>query len=67
LQKYKGEFNGDLFESLLTREDLPHLLFSDLDALIKKLPEEFPEIISVGSLGQSWEHRDLMYIKLDAR
>lgn len=43
------------------------MLYSDLDAMIKKLPEEFPEVISIGSLGQSWEHRDLMFIKLDAR
>ena len=67
LEKFKGEFTGDLFETLLTGQELPHLLFSELQALTKKLGEEFPEVITVGSIGQSWEHRDLLYIKLDAR
>ena len=67
LEKYKGDFNGDLFETLLTGKDLPHLLFSELQTLTKRLAEEFPEVITVGSIGQSWEHRDLLYVKLDAR
>lgn len=67
LEKNQGEFTGDVFESLLTGQELPHLLFSELQSLTKRLGEEFPEVIQVGSIGQSWEHRDLLYIKLDAR
>lgn len=51
LEKYKGDFNGDLFESLLTGNELPHLLFSELQTLTKKLAEEFPDLITVGSIG----------------
>lgn len=29
--------------------------------------DEFPDVITVGSIGKSWEDRDLLYIKLDAR
>ena len=52
---------------MLTGQELPHLLFSELQTLTKKLGDEFPDVIQVGSIGQSWEHRDLLYIKLDAR
>ena len=33
----------------------------------KKIGEEFPDIITVGSFGKTWEDRDLKFIKLDAR
>ena len=35
--------------------------------MIQKLGEEFPEIITVGTFGRTWEDRDMKYIKLDAR
>ena len=35
--------------------------------ITKKIGEEFPDIITVGNFGQTWENRDLKYIKLDAR
>ena len=51
MQKTKGDFNGDLFESLLTSPELPHLLLSDIQRLTKRLAEEFPQVITVGSMG----------------
>ena len=51
LEKYKGEFTGDVFESLLTQQELPHLLYSELDMITKKIGEEFPDIITVGNFG----------------
>ena len=35
--------------------------------ITKKIGQEFPDIITTGSFGKTWEDRDLMYIKLDAR
>lgn len=35
--------------------------------ITKKIGEEFPDIITVGSFGKTWEDRDLKFIKLDAR
>ena len=35
--------------------------------MTKKIGQEFPEIITTGSFGKTWEDRDLLYIKLDAR
>ena len=67
MEKYKGEFTGDVFESLLTQEELPHLLYSDLEVMIQKIGEEFPDIVTVGTFGRTWEDRELKYIKLDAR
>lgn len=67
MEKNKGEFTGDVFESLLTQQELPHLLYSELDMITKKIGEEFPEIITTGTFGKTWEDRDLKYIKLDAR
>jgi len=67
MEKYKGEFTGDIFESLLTQEELPHLLYSQIDMITKKIGEEFPDIITTGTFGKTWEDRELKYIKLDAR
>ena len=35
MEKYKGEFTGDVFESLLTQQELPHLLYSEIDMMTK--------------------------------
>lgn len=67
MEKYKGEFTGDIFESLLTQKELPHLLYSELELITKKIGEEFPEIVTTGSFGKTWEDRELKFIKLDAR
>jgi hypothetical protein len=46
---------------------LTGLLLSDIERLIKKLKEEFPDIIKVGSIGNSYEKRPIHYILVDAR
>lgn len=43
------------------------LLLTDIERLIKKLAQEFPEIISLGSIGKSWEKRPIHYVLVDAR
>jgi len=51
MEKMKGDFNSDLFETLLTSPELPHLLLSDIQRLTRRLAEEFPQVITVGSMG----------------
>jgi hypothetical protein len=33
MSEYKGDFNADLFQELLTRSDIPHVLMSDIDKI----------------------------------
>ena len=55
LDEYKNaEFNSDLFQQLLTRKELSHLLLSDVENLMKQMESEFPDIISLGSIGKTW-------------
>ena len=67
LSEYPGDFGSDLFQELLTRKDLSHLLLSDITNLENQLLKEFPEAITLESIGQSWEKRDINVISLDAR
>ena len=64
----KGEFDESLFEKLLTTTDkMPHLLFSDVKLLIKKIASEFPGIITLSSIGTSWHNQEIQLLTLDAR
>lgn len=33
--------------------------------MIGKIGEEFPDIVTTGTFGKTWEDRELKYIKLD--
>jgi alkylhydroperoxidase/carboxymuconolactone decarboxylase family protein YurZ len=56
-----------LFSELLTRKDLSHLLLSDIESMMDKMAEEFPDMIKVSSIGKTWEGRDIRVLELDAR
>lgn len=32
-----------------------------------KISQEFPDVIKLGSIGQTWENREITYLELDAR
>ena len=59
--------------SLLTRkafnstEDIGVLLSSDIDHLIHSLVTDFPDILSLSSIGPSFEGRNISLLTLDAR
>lgn len=56
------------FQNLLTTNaQLPHLLYSDVVALNTKLAQEFPEIITLGSIGTTWHNQQIQLLTLDAR
>jgi len=50
---------------LLVRPDYDHLFFSDVHNLIFSMQEDFPEIVSVESIGKSWQDRDIYLMKID--
>ena len=52
---------------MLTRADLPHLLYTDITALTDQLVREFPEVVSVETIGQTWQQRPLRALTIDAR
>lgn len=56
---YKGDFTADIFQELLTRGDIAHLLLSDIQALTAKMAKEFPEVIKLRNIGQTWQDRPI--------
>jgi hypothetical protein len=59
LKEYAGDFDQTAFRELLTRKDLSHLLLSDINDMMEMLVREFPEVISMKSIGKTWEGRDI--------
>jgi hypothetical protein len=68
LTNKKGDFDESLFQNLLTTNDkLPHLLFSDITSLTKKIAQEFPQIVTLDSIGTTWHNQPINLLILDAR
>ena len=65
LEQHK-EFNQDVFDKLLTRNDLDHILLSDVTNLMYSLQEDYPELVEVKKIGESWEKRPINLLTLDA-
>ena len=49
-----SEFNQDVFDKLLSRLDADHIFLSDVNNLIFSLQEDYPELIDVKKIGESW-------------
>ena len=47
-------FDVDLFAKLLTRPDTDHIFLKETYDLIHSLALDYPEFISVDSIGKSW-------------
>ena len=54
LMEHKGDFDADLFAESLTRPDINHVFLPEITSIISKLQKEFPDIITSGSIGQTW-------------
>lgn len=48
-------FGKDIFKKLLTKFDSDHIFLTETTNLIKSMADDYPEIISIQSIGQSWE------------
>jgi hypothetical protein len=60
------EFNQDLFDKLLTRLDSEHIFLTETRNLIKSLAMDFPEVVSVSTVGYTWQNRPIEMITIDA-
>ena len=69
LSSYPGTNNitAEEFNRFLIRKDLNHLLLSDVQAITKSLETDFPEVIKVYSIGQTYQERPINVIELDAK
>lgn len=55
-----------MVDELISRKDgLKHLLLSDVNKLLAQVATDFPNIATMGSIGKSFEGRDINYLTLD--
>ena len=45
--------------------DSEHIFLSDVNDLIYSMQEDYPDVVSVASIGTSWEGRDINLITID--
>ena len=55
------------FDRLFIRPDLNHILLSDVDRFLDSLAADYPDVVQVSSIGNSWENRPIRLVTLDAR
>lgn len=62
------EFGQPIFDALLQKDgELAHLLYSDIVALEQRIAMDFQDVVSIQSIGTSWQGRDINVLTLDAR
>ena len=59
------EFGMDIFSKLLVRPDTPHIFLTETNDLVNAMAAELPELISVESIGKSFQGREIPVIKID--
>ena len=60
-------FDDNLFKQLLVRKDLNHLLLTDVEHLTSLIGLEFSEVVTLKTIGQTWQGRNITMIEIDAR
>lgn len=66
---FKGQPNMtmEIFEKLLMDwGGLNHILLEDVNELIDMIQHEFPLYVKTETIGESWQHRPIKVIELDA-
>ena len=48
-------FTEDMFKKLLLRDGLNHLLLPEIDDLTYSLARDFPDLVTIKSIGKTWE------------
>ena len=61
------EFTQDMFMQLLTKPNFPHIFLSDVKSLIKGMQQDFPDMITLDSIGTTWEDRPIDIMTIDAK
>lgn len=57
----------DEFSRFLVRKDINHLLLSDVSAITKSIEKDFPDVVKVYSIGETYQKRPINVIELDAK
>ena len=57
----------EIIKKLLVREDLNHLLLSDIDDLIDSLALDFSDVLKITTIGFTTQQRPIRMIEIDAR
>jgi hypothetical protein len=55
-----------LNELLISKRGYHHLLYDEVMALIKQIESEFKNVLTLESIGKTYENRDIWMIKVDA-
>ena len=58
-------FTEDMFKKLLLRDGLNHLLLPEIDDLTYSLARDFPDLVTIKSIGKTWEQRDIKMIEIN--
>ncbi len=59
------EFGMPLFEKLLTRVDSDHIFLPDVENLVESIRQDFPGVVKLSSIGQTWENRSMTLVQVD--
>ena len=63
----KGEFTSDMFNSLLTRKEISHVFLSEISQIQSMIASEFSDIVTLKTIGKTWNDRPIQVLELDAR
>ena len=63
-----GDMDQDSFDKVFVHPDgFNHILLSDVQRINDALVQDFKDIVTVESIGKTWENRDIQLITIDAR
>jgi len=60
-----SSFGQEVFKKLLARYDADHIFLTETTNLILSMQADYPEIVQVQSIGQTWEKREINMVKID--
>lgn len=60
-------FDDTMVKQLLVRNDINHLMLTDVNKLIMRIAREYPDIVSLSSIGTTWQGRPIYMLTVDAK
>lgn len=61
------KFTDEMIRKLIVRDDLNHLLLSDVSELMNQMTVEFGHMIKIEKIGETWEKRPINMLVIDGR
>ena len=63
-----ADLDQDQFDKIFTHPDgFNHVLLSDVVKITEALASDFKDVLTVQTIGKTWENRDIQLITIDAR